>query len=58
VKAHPGECAASESNMHGIDTCGLGFALVDACDHRPKGHAALSRSPSDKPPALPEVADL
>jgi hypothetical protein len=26
--------------------------------HRPQGIAALSRSPLDKPPALPEVADF
>jgi hypothetical protein len=36
----------------------LGFDLIGGNDHRPKGHAALSRSPSDKPPALPEVADI
>src|SRR6266478_4284856 len=28
-----------------------------AWNYRPKGHAALSRSTSVKPPALPEVAD-
>jgi hypothetical protein len=32
-------------------------AIWRMCDHRPKGHAALSRSSSDKPPALPEVSD-
>jgi hypothetical protein len=30
----------------------------EASDYRPKGHAALGRSTSFKPPALPEVADL
>jgi len=30
----------------------------EARHRRPKGHAALSRSTSDKPPALPEVADF
>jgi hypothetical protein len=29
----------------------------EASDYRPKGHAALGRSTSFKPPALPEVAD-
>ena len=34
-----------------------GLVTWRAWNYRPKGHAALSRSTSVKPPALPEVAD-
>jgi hypothetical protein len=46
-----GPCRAGDG--HRSETPNMGCAL----NHRPKGRAALSRSTSVKPPALPEVAD-
>jgi hypothetical protein len=47
-----GHCAAA----NGLALAGQWTREDEACHRRPKGHAALSRSTSDKPPALPDMA--
>src|SRR5215212_891421 len=50
--------ALSATQRRGLDRRMPTLIGTDARKWRPKDHAALSRCPFVKPPALPEVADI